>query len=248
LPEPELESLGRHVLSCACCAAVVAGLPSGDTLLEAACQTPPADPEPAEVLLLIARMKALPDAGDAFGTTGHAPAASRDLELEFLAPARGDGELGWLGHYRILRVLGQGGMGVVLEAEDSLLQRQTAIKVMKSALAADPEARERFLREARLAASVTHENVVPILHVGEHDGFPYLVMPLLRGESLASRLGREKRLALAEVLRIGQEMADGLGPRPRQGADPSRRQARQRLAGRGRESQGAGFRASATAA
>jgi serine/threonine protein kinase len=115
-----------------------------------------------------------------------------------------------LGGYRVLRELGRGGMGLVLEAEDDQLQRRVAIKVMAPERATSPHTRARFLREARAAAAIEHENVVPLFHVGDEGGVPFLVMPLLRGESLESRLRREGPLAPAEVVRIGREAAAGL--------------------------------------
>jgi hypothetical protein len=115
-----------------------------------------------------------------------------------------------LGGYRIRRELGRGGMGVVYEAEDEKLGRVVAIKTLKPALSATPQARERFLREARAQAAVSHPNVVPIHHVGEDDGVPYVVMPLLHGETLQARLDRKGRLPAEEVIRIGRDVADGL--------------------------------------
>jgi serine/threonine protein kinase len=115
-----------------------------------------------------------------------------------------------LGGYRIVREIGRGGMGVVLEAEDERLNRRVAIKVMSSDRARDPGATSRFLREARAAAAVEHDNLVPILHVDEDAGVPFLVMPLLRGESLHTRLERDGRLPLADVIRLGREVASGL--------------------------------------
>jgi hypothetical protein len=129
---------------------------------------------------------------------------------DFLAPPQGPGELGRLGHYRVLRVLGAGGMGVVFHAEDAVLQRAVALKAMLPALASSGTNRERFLREARAAAAVEHENVVVIHHVGEERGVPFLAMPFLKGESLEQRLRREGRLPAAEVVRIGREAALGL--------------------------------------
>jgi WD40 repeat protein len=138
-----------------------------------------------------------------------AAGSEEDDGLPFLSPPRQPGELGWLGPFRVLSVLGRGGMGLVLQAEDSRLQRPVAIKVMRPGLAAQPEARQRFLREARAAAAVSHEHVVTIHHVDELNQNPYLVMPLLQGESLAARLKRG-RLAPVEVVRIGRETALGL--------------------------------------
>src|SRR5205823_1512453 len=80
----------------------------------------------------------------------------------FLSPPQSADELGRLGDFRILRVLGRGGMGVVFEAEDTRLGRRVAVKAMLPRLAADPLAKSRFLREAQAAAAVEHDHVVPI--------------------------------------------------------------------------------------
>ncbi len=127
-----------------------------------------------------------------------------------LAPPQGPGEMGRLGPYAVLGVLGAGGMGLVLRARDPVLRRDVALKVMRPALAAEPHARERFLREGRAAAAVEHEHAVPIYHVGEEGAVPFLVMPLLQGETLADRLRREGPLPIDEVVRIGAEAAEGL--------------------------------------
>jgi hypothetical protein len=141
-----------------------------------------------------------------------APAAAPSCATpyEFLSPPEAPGELGRLGGYRVLRVLGEGGMGVVFEAEEQRPLRRVALKVMKPELAGGEQARRRFLREGQAAASVEHERVVPIFRVDEADGVPFLVMPLLPGESLEARLKREQRLPLTDVLRVGREAAEGL--------------------------------------
>jgi hypothetical protein len=115
-----------------------------------------------------------------------------------------------LGGYRLVREIGRGGMGVVHEAEDEALRRRVAVKVMSLELVQRPHARERFGREARAAAAIEHENVVPIHHVGEESGLPFIVMPLLRGETLDDRLNRDCSLPPAEVIRLGREVAAGL--------------------------------------
>jgi serine/threonine protein kinase len=122
---------------------------------------------------------------------------------------RQGGEPALLGRYRILRLLGQGGMGAVVLAEDTLVHNRVALKFMKPS---GGNSRERFLREARSAASLRDDHVVPIFHVDEIDGMPYLVMPFLQGESLDARLRRlgKEPLPLAEVLQIGREAALGL--------------------------------------
>ena len=127
-----------------------------------------------------------------------------------LSPADHPGELGRLGRFRVLNILGSGGMGVVFEAEDSHLRRRLALKVLVPTLASHRASRERFLREARAVAAIRHQHVVSIHDTGEAHGLPFLVMPLLEGETLATRLAREGRLPFQEALRIGREIALGL--------------------------------------
>jgi WD40 repeat protein len=131
-----------------------------------------------------------------------------------LEPPEQPGEMGRLGPYRVLAVLGAGGMGIVVRAEDTQAGRQVALKLIRPGLAASAEARQRFLREARAVARLDHDNIVPLYHVGEAPAHgqpvPFLVMPLLRGESLVERLRREGRLPAGEVIRIGIEAAAGL--------------------------------------
>ncbi len=129
---------------------------------------------------------------------------------DFLAPAQGPGEIGRLGAYRVLRVLGSGGMGVVFLAEEPQLQRQVALKAMRPTLAVSALARQRFLREARAIAAIQHDHVVTIFAVGEDRGVPFLAMPFLKGESLEARLRREVVLAVAEALRVAREIGLGL--------------------------------------
>jgi WD40 repeat protein len=127
-----------------------------------------------------------------------------------LGPPQRPDEIGRLGPFRIIKRLGAGGMGAVYQAVDSQLGRSVALKVLGSRLTGSPVARERFLREARAAAALEHDHVVAIYQVGEDHGVPYLAMPLLRGESLNDRLAAAPGLSLAEVLRIGREIAEGL--------------------------------------
>src|SRR5262245_3244260 len=94
----------------------------------------------------------------------------------------------WIGHYRLQRQIGRGGMGVVFEAYDERLQRSVAIKTILPS--SEPGMRDRFLREARAAAAVSHPHICQLFEIGEHDGEPFLAMELLEGESLADRLER----------------------------------------------------------
>ncbi|MCC7420939.1 MAG: protein kinase [Planctomycetaceae bacterium] len=129
---------------------------------------------------------------------------------EILAPPDRAGELGRFGEYRVLGILGAGGMGVVLRAEDPQLRRTIAMKLMRPEVASQPRAKERFLREAQTAAAVEDRHIVVIHHVGEVNGIPFLVMPLMAGQSLASRLRRGTDLPLLEAIRIARETVEGL--------------------------------------
>jgi len=115
-----------------------------------------------------------------------------------------------VGGYRVVGLLGEGGMGRVYHARDDRLGRSVAIKVMLPGRARDEAARSRFLREGRAAAAVEHENVIAIHQVGEQEGLPYLVMQRLEGTTLAAHRERLGRLPVAEGLRIGREIASGL--------------------------------------
>jgi serine/threonine protein kinase len=126
----------------------------------------------------------------------------------FLAPPKKPDEIGRLGPYRVLGVIGRGGMGAVYRAEDPALKRQVALKIMLPAAAAHPEAKARFIREARAQAAVEHDHVIPIFQVDETT--PFIVMPLLKGQTLAAALRQNPRPPVAEVLRIGREIAEGL--------------------------------------
>lgn len=135
----------------------------------------------------------------------------RKEDYSYLAPPQAPCEIGRLGRYRILKVLGSGGMGTVFEAEDPYLRRRVAIKAMKPSTAAKEAHRQRFVREAQAVASIVHDHIVTVYQVDEDNGIPYMAMQLLQGETLDDRLRREGGwLPLREVLRIGRELAEGL--------------------------------------
>ena len=141
--------------------------------------------------------------GDSRTRNGAPPSPGMRVELNDSAPAR-------IGDFTILRILGEGGMGTVYLAEDVRLGRQVAIKTMRPELAT-PDDRARFLREARAAAAIEHDNIVPIWHVGESaDGSPFIVMPFLQGEMLEARLKREPITNLGILLKVALEVAEGL--------------------------------------
>jgi serine/threonine protein kinase len=140
-----------------------------------------------------------------------AEAEGEDKKLwDFLAPSEQPDEIGRLGPYRVLKMLGAGGMGVVFRAHDPQLDRLVALKAMLPTLATSASAKERFFREAKAAAALKHPHVVTIHQVGEDRGAPFLAMEFLEGESLDHYLKRKVKLPASELLRIGREIALGL--------------------------------------
>ena len=115
-----------------------------------------------------------------------------------------------IGRYQLLDTLGQGGMGVVYRAFDTLLERTVALKVIGAQIDGNPETRTRFLREARSAGQLSHHNIVTIYDLGEHDGHPFLAMEYLEGEDLQQRLGGHIRMSLARKVDLAIEMCEGL--------------------------------------
>jgi serine/threonine protein kinase/Leucine-rich repeat (LRR) protein len=184
LPEQETVALEQHLLHCAGCLGRIKALGQNtDTHVSAAWK------------------------GEATLPPGEEPGGDEPSLTAFLEPPTAAGELGWLGGYRILQVLGRGGMGVVFRAEDARLKRTVALKVMLPTLSGDPDLGKRFLREAQAMAAVEHDHVVRIYQVGEDRGVPFLAMEFLRGEPLSERLKRDRLLPPAEVLRVGREIA-----------------------------------------
>ncbi len=129
--------------------------------------------------------------------------------LRVLEPARRPGVLGRLKHYDILEIVGWGAFGTVLKAFDERLHRTVAVKILAPVLAGSATARQRFLREARAAAAVRHDNVIAIYAV-EDEPVPFLVMELIDGPNLQAKLDRVGSLSAPQVLRIGSQMAAGL--------------------------------------
>jgi eukaryotic-like serine/threonine-protein kinase len=115
-----------------------------------------------------------------------------------------------IGRYQILEKLGQGGMGVVYRAFDTLLERVVALKVISTPIEDKPEVRERFIREARAAGQLSHPNIITIHDLGEHDGQPYLAMELLEGEDLLSRMARPERMSLRRKVELATDICNGL--------------------------------------
>jgi WD40 repeat protein len=202
----EQAQLSEHLEACPGCQLTVEQLSGSEERWSARARKLGREAEPAPALervLAGVRAQSPPE------ETQTEPGAG-GLDLSFLRPADRPGYLGKLSHYHVMEVIGRGGMGVVLKAFDEVLHRVVAIKVMAPQLAANPAARKRFLREARMAAAVCHEHVITIHAVEEADGLPYLVMQYVARVSLQERLDRTGPLEIKEILRIGTQTARGL--------------------------------------
>src|SRR5690349_18565755 len=114
-----------------------------------------------------------------------------------------------LGHYRIDRRLGEGGMGEVWLARDQRLNRDVAMKMLPPGTAGDRDLMSRFVQEAQLASSLSHPNIAHIYDIGNDNGIAYLVMEYVEGESLSSRLKRAP-LPPRETAAIGSDIAEAL--------------------------------------
>ncbi len=143
-------------------------------------------------------------------TKGQQAADTKSGAVDFLSPTDKPGYIGCFGPYDVVEVVGRGGMGIVLKARDPALNRIVAIKVLSPTLATSPVARQRFTREARAAAAVSHDHVVTIHAVDEANRLPYLMMQFISGQSLQERIDKTGPLKPKEILRIGMQTASGL--------------------------------------
>lgn len=220
LTDAEASALEDHFSQCSQCLRQ-AQVSAGDDTLLAAVETaastpPPQEPDKKLAERLMERLAQLQPANDPATVAldkQAPPSLTAEITQEvmtFLSPAQQSGELGRLGGYRVLRLIGAGGMGLVFEAEDPSLGRRVALKVMRPAIAMNANHRRRFLREARATAAVRHNHLIDIYQVSEINGVPYLAMPFLQGETLEDRLRREPQTPVPELLRIAREIARGL--------------------------------------
>lgn len=218
---PQSDELEQNLLECAACNSVIAEAMESDPLAQMAAEAgwPPV-PVDEETEQLTRRIAAAVETrlNAAMETFVSSPIRrDAELDLSWLEPSDSPDELGRLGNFVVLRLLGRGGMGAVFEAEDTRLRRRVALKVMLPGFSPDKAMKERFLREARSAAAVHHRHVVTIFEVGESGNVPYLAMELLRGESLEDRLKREGQLAPGDAANIAAQVAEGLSAAHQQG-------------------------------
>src|SRR6201987_2411613 len=120
-------------------------------------------------------------------------------------------------HYRILRQLGSGGMGLVYEAEDTRLGRRVALKFLQESATRDEAALERFLREARSASALNHPGICTIHAIEEHDGRTFLAMELLEGKTLDELIRGTGAQPLARTLEMGVQLTDALDAAQKKG-------------------------------
>jgi serine/threonine protein kinase len=214
LTEARASAIAEHVGACSSCQQKldsISGAADGiaSNLRECTRAMPPSDSAYYKALA-VAEQEVRATAAFLNGSADTHPVV--DDKLDFLQPADEPGRLGRLGTFSVIRLVGRGGMGVVLHAYDPCLARDVAIKVIDPKLAHNEVARQRFCREARAAAAVTHDNLVAVHQVDEDEvsGLPYLVMQLVQGESLEQRLKRSGKLTPVEVARMGMQAAAGL--------------------------------------
>lgn len=206
-PGLESEAIARHVETCAICRQQLTDLGGEETWWQ----------EARQWLTVVEEAQSLethaqtPDHGE-FELPPLPP-----IDLGFLDPPSHPEMLGRIGRYDVEGLIGRGGMGVVLRAYDGELHRSVAIKVLAPEWAASTAARQRFAREAQAAASVAHENVIPIYNVESSASPPFLVMRYVPGMTLERWVTANGPLDVATILRVTGQLAEGLAAAHRRG-------------------------------
>ena len=192
LPPKSQEDLARHLESCPVCRKELESLAAGPDWWSDAQQ----------LLSTIVNINGTTSADNVLNPRGMVSHVD-GLRLEFLSPSDDPTKLGRLGPYEIVKVIGRGGMGIVLKGFDSVLIRYVAIKVLAPQWMHSTAARQRFAREARAAAAVVHEHVIAIYAVDSANEVPYLVMPFIDGISLQERIDRTSATGSASANAAG---------------------------------------------
>ena len=214
LPAAESSGLETHLSSCPTCEDRLRAALKSDPLLPLA-RSGPGGSWSVPVVLRNRLLDLCAASTDTNGTVAQdtSPVAAFERPPELVAvlhPPQGSDEIGRLPGYRILKVLGKGGMGVVCLGVDEKLNRRVAIKLILPGMAADPRATAMFLREARALAAAPHDNVVTVFQVGQDGETPFLVMEFLEGETVAHWMKNNPSRCLGDVLRIAREAIAGL--------------------------------------
>ncbi len=219
LVEPDLSELSEHLEHCTDCQQKVGPLSSQSTLATAlrsesnaidtiAGQTPQPLVDRLKLIPMLAPDHSVASVSDSYSSTQ--PTSTFSLESITFSADPVPGSLGRIGSYRIMELLGAGGMGSVFRAEDTKLHRNVALKLMLPKIAADPVARQRFLREARAAASLRSDHIVNVYQVDEEKEIPYLAMELLEGRSLDDAIRSAEQLDIDLIVHVALGVAKGL--------------------------------------
>lgn len=211
-----LLQIENHLESCSWCQGTLRTLSPTDTLVESLRGGSTAIEHTANRLpeSLLSRLQQIPQSETVLGYLNKKfDSQSHPLPDDcksIILPVSHSSRNGRLGHYRLFDLLARGGMGEVFKAQDTQLHRQVALKVMLPMIAADPSAKDRFLREAQAAAGLTSDHIVKVYQVGEDAGLPFIATELLHGESLEAAIRAGRKFTVSEVVRIGREILQGL--------------------------------------
>lgn len=228
LPNPDAENIEQHLLDCSNCEDTIRMMDVNDTFDELAqsalAKLPIAENNQDESVIadLIERMRGI--SGSEYSTRSskiRPSAKNRTLDeratevIIALEPSQNESNIGRIGHYEVVELLGAGSSGVVFKALDEQLNRFVALKILRPSLG--ESARQRFLQEAQAAAAIDHENIITIYQVGEESSLAFIAMQLLPGETLEALLSREKKLAPDTAKEIARQITVGLSAAHEQG-------------------------------
>jgi len=207
LPADEEQHLTDHISQCEVCQRTLDTLPPVELVRQAQDSRDRTDIMPHALSQLL--QQTLADVQESLTDTRPDVSKSSADILPWLE-ATDDDSIGRAGPYRLTKLLGRGGMGVVFLGHDDELDRRVAVKMLSPGLMADTTSRERFLREARAVAAVSHPSIVAIHRVESDDKLPWFAMEYVPGKSLEEHLSEGRRFSAAQVIRIGYQVATAL--------------------------------------